>query len=201
MTAPRERVLVIPTEVFRFAGVFQGFCDRVDHYLPLLLRPENLSYRPRAEVEDDPTVKQLIPYVVLRWHDQLFHYARGKRGSEARLHALRSIGVGGHIQAEDEGLFDTAYREAMFRELAEEVDLDTTYEERCLGLINDDATPVGQVHLGIVHVFDLVEPRVRARERALAAGGFAPCDRLWQERAEFETWSQFVLGKLAGKQG
>lgn len=193
-----ERVLVMPTSVFHEAGLFQGFCPRVEHYLGRLLDPRHLSYRPRAEVETDPTFKQIIPYVVLKWRDQLFHYTRGKRATESRLQALRSIGVGGHISIQDQNLFEPPYREAMLREVAEEVFLETTYGERCLGLINDDATPVGQVHLGIVHVFDLAEPRVQRREQALIRSGFAPLAELQTQKSEFESWSQLVLesGKL-----
>jgi predicted NUDIX family phosphoesterase len=192
-----ERVLVVPTAVFHRAGVFQGFSPRADYYLRRLLDPGHLSYRPRADVETDPAFKQLVPYVVLRWRDQVFHYTRGKRATETRLQALRSVGVGGHISAGDGGLFDSPYREALFRELAEEVRLETAYEERCLGLINDDSTPVGQVHLGIVHVLELAEPKVQRREQALTRAGFAPLAELRVQRAEFETWSQFVLDVLA----
>jgi predicted NUDIX family phosphoesterase len=191
-----ERVLVIPTAVFAAAGTFQGFTPRVDHYLPRLLDPRHQSYRPRGEVETDPSFKQIVPYVVLRWGEQVFHYTRGKRATETRLQALRSIGVGGHISAGDSNLFDSPYREAMFREVAEEVCLETTYEERCLGLINDDSTAVGQVHLGIVHVFELAEPKVRRREQALTRAGFDPLAELQSQREEFETWSQFVLDVL-----
>ena len=188
-----ERVLVVPTAVFRALGVFQGFCPRVDDYLPGLLDPRHLSYRPRAEVETDPAFKQIIPYVILQWRDQVFHYTRGKRATETRLQTLRSIGVGGHISADDQSLFEPPYREAMFREVAEEVVLDSPYTERCLGLINDDATPVGQVHLGIVHLFTLAVPRVARREQALTQAGFAPLAKLRGQREQFETWSQFVL--------
>ncbi len=191
-----ECVLVVPTSVFHDMGVFQGFCPDVRRYLPTLLKPQHQSFRPRAEVETDPSFKQLVPYVVLRWRDQVFHYTRGKRATETRLQALRSIGVGGHISQQDHALFDSPYREAMFREVAEEVQLDTTYEERCLGLINDDSTPVGQVHLGIVHVFMLAEPKARRREQALIQSGFAPIVELRQQRDGFETWSQFVLDVL-----
>ncbi|MBY0523735.1 MAG: phosphoesterase [Gemmataceae bacterium] len=193
----QERVLVVPTAIFHDAGVFQGFSPRVDYYLPRLLDSGQLSYRPRSEAEDDPTSKQLIPYVVLRWRDQVFHYTRGKGGGEPRLRALRSIGVGGHISADDANLFDSPYREAMFREVAEEVRLETDYQERCIGLINDDSSAVGQVHLGIVHVFDLAEPQVFRREQVLTRAGFAPIANLRQEREEFETWSQYVLDVLA----
>jgi predicted NUDIX family phosphoesterase len=191
-----ERVLVIPTRVFHEAGAFQGFSPRVDDYLPRLLDPAHLSYRPRAEVETDPGFKQLIPYAVLGWRDQVFHYVRGKRATETRLQALRSIGVGGHISAADANLFEPAYREAMLRELQEEVYIESLWSERCIGLINDDSTPVGQVHLGIVHVFDLAEPRVRRREQALTQVGFAPVAELLGRRDEFETWSRFVLEAL-----
>ncbi|MGE3803243.1 MAG: phosphoesterase [Gemmataceae bacterium] len=191
-----ERILVVPTALLHELGVFQGFCADLERYLPGLLDPAAGSYRLRRDMEEDPSFKQLIPYVVLRWQDQIFHYTRGKGATETRLQALRSIGVGGHISADDANLFEAPYREALFREVNEEVHLETAYEERCLGLINDDATPVGQVHLGIVHVFELKEPKVRRREQALTRSGFAPLAELRQERGQFETWSQFVLEVL-----
>src|SRR5262245_24157759 len=191
-----EQVLVIPRSVLVDAGLFQGFSPRTDHYLPRLLNREHLRYLRRADAENDTTHKQIIPYVVLKWRDQLFHYTRGKRGSETRLQALRSIGVGGHINPMDDTLFEAPYREAMLREVAEEVVLDTPYEERCIGLINDDSTPVGSVHLGIVHVFDLAQPAVKRREQVLTQAGFAPLAELWSQREDFETWSQYVLAAL-----
>ena len=193
MNKSDERVLVAPTALFHEIGVFHGFTPRVEEYLPRLLDPKNLSYRTRGEVETDPSFKQIIPYVVLRCSGQIFHYTRGKRATESRLQALRSIGVGGHISADDATLFDSPYREAMFREVAEEVRLETDYTERCVGLINDDSTPVGQVHLGIVHVFELQQPKVERREQALTRAGFASVAELRAQREEFETWSQFLL--------
>ncbi|MBM4069048.1 MAG: phosphoesterase [Planctomycetes bacterium] len=191
-----EQVLVMPTRILHDAGVFQGLMTRVEQYLPRLLDPAHLHYLPRAQAEADPSFKQIIPYAVLKWRDQLFNYVRGKRASETRLQALRSIGVGGHINPGDASLFDSPYREAMLRELAEEVRLETTYEEHCLGLINDDSTPVGQVHLGIVHLFELAEPRVERREQGLTKAGFTPLAELRQARGAFETWSQFVLDSM-----
>lgn len=194
-----EQVLVVPTAVFHEAGLFQGLDNRVDHYLSRLLDPRHLSYVPRAQAENDPTFKQLIPYVVLRWGDSLFHYRRGQGAGEKRLRALRSIGVGGHINPVDGVPGVEPYRQALLREIAEEVFVETTYQERCLGLINDDSQPVGQVHLGIVHVFDLAEPRVRRREADITHDGFAPVRELFAQRDEFETWSRFVLESLLGE--
>jgi predicted NUDIX family phosphoesterase len=191
-----EQVLVVPTPVFHEAGLFQGISRDVDRYLPRLLARQHLSFMPRPQAEPAPGFKQIIPYVVMRWRDQVFHYRRGQGTTEARLRALRSIGVGGHINPCDNA-GESPYRLGMMREVEEEVFVETSYRERCVGLINDDATPVGQVHLGIVHVFDLEEPRVRRREADLIHSGFAPIAELLAARDTFETWSQFVLDELA----
>jgi len=192
-----ERVLVVPTQLFHSIGLFQGFCPRPQDYLPRLLDPRHLSYRPRSEVETDPSFKQLIPYVVLRHADQLFHYTRGQSTTEARLRALRSVGIGGHICENDGTPSADAYPVGMRREIEEEVILDTDYSDRCIGLINDDSTPVGQVHLGIVHVFELAQPLARRREESLTEAGFAPLRALQARREDFETWSRFVLDALS----
>jgi predicted NUDIX family phosphoesterase len=186
-----ERVLAVPAEALHRAGAFHGFTDRVDHYLPVVLDPALLRFLPRAEAEEDPSFKQLIPYLVLRHGGRLFHYRR-RGGGEARLLARRSIGLGGHVTDAD-GPPAEAYRAGLLRELAEEVSLAGGYRERCVGLINDDSTPVGRVHLGIVHVLDLEEAGVRCREEALAEAGFATVDELRADVAAFETWSRFLL--------
>jgi predicted NUDIX family phosphoesterase len=188
-----ERVLVVPTWLFAELGVFHGFCKPPADYLPRLLDAAHLCYRPRAEVETDAAYKQIIPYVVLCWGDQLFHYTRGSGTTEKRLAALRSVGIGGHINDADGTDPADPYRRGMLREVEEEVELNTPYTERCLGLINDDRTPVGQVHLGVVHLFTLEAPAVRRRETALTGAGFAPLATLRRQAAEFETWSQFLL--------
>jgi predicted NUDIX family phosphoesterase len=144
-------------------------------------------------METDPSFKQLIPYVVLQWNGRVFHYRRGNAGTEARLRAKRSIGLGGHICAEDGDRSEDPYRTGMLRELNEEVVLETTYVERCVGVINDDRTPVGQVHLGVVHVLDLESPNAHCREAGLQEEGFSPLADLRPNASEFETWSQLLL--------
>lgn len=195
-----EQILVTPTAVFHEIGVFQGFSPECEKYLPTLLLPENLSFQPRSKMEEDPSFKQLIPYVIFRHTDaegnvSLFHYTRGKGQGEARLHAKRSIGVGGHISAEDDSA-DDVYRQGMLRELEEEVNISTGYTESRVGMINDDLTEVGKVHLGVVHVFDCDEPKVTSNETDLIECGFAPVEKLLQDVEQFETWSQITLKAL-----
>jgi predicted NUDIX family phosphoesterase len=191
-----EHVLVVPTSLFHDLGHFQGFQPDAERYLPTLLDPAWISYRPRNEVEEDPGYKQLIPYCIFRHDGQVFHYKRGKLQGEGRLHSKRSIGIGGHISSDDASAASCVYREAMRREISEEVFLESGFTESCLGLINDDETPVGQVHLGIVHLFDLEAPKVRPREESIIQTGFAHPAELARERDQFETWSQICLDHL-----
>jgi predicted NUDIX family phosphoesterase len=195
-----EQVLVIPTHLLHELGYFQGFTANVGRYLEELQNPRNASYRPRSEMEQDPSFKQLIPYTIFRYKDSagqsfVFHYTRGTGQGEARLHRKRSIGIGGHISVDDAGTPDP-YSEGMRRELDEEVVIDSPYREQCVGLINDDQTEVGKVHLGVVHLLDLERPHVRPRETEIVAAGFAPPPELLAEMAAFESWSQICLKAL-----
>lgn len=193
-----EHVLVVPTSLFHQLGHFQGFSADIDKYMSQLLDPTNTSYRPRNEVEEDPSFKQLIPYCIFRHAGQVFYYKRGKKGGEGRLHSKRSIGIGGHISSTDRLSGERRYNEAMHREISEEVFLESGFSDKCVGLINDDETPVGKVHLGIVHIFDLDTAKVRPREESILETGFANPSELIQAADEFETWSQICLKHLFG---
>jgi predicted NUDIX family phosphoesterase len=201
-----ERVLVVPTAVFHRLGHFQGFSGEVDRYLAELLSPHNTTYRPRHEVEQDPGFKQLIPYMIFVYDDgrsglQVFQYTRGTGQGEGRLHRKRSVGIGGHISSVDRGSDGNGdpYQEGMRRELDEEVALDARYTSRCVGLINDDQTEVGRVHLGVVHRFDLQQPAVRPREPDIIECGFRPVAEVLADLSGFETWSQICLEAMFGK--
>jgi predicted NUDIX family phosphoesterase len=190
-----ERVLVVPGAALDQLGRFQGFSPEADRYLSTLLVPELMQYRPRSEVEDDPGYKQIIPYVVFRFHDTVFCYTRGKSQGEARLHRLRSLGVGGHVSEEDAhgGKTLEAYESAMRREIDEEVHVACPGRVRRVGLINDDNTPVGRVHLGVVHLFELDAPQVSAREDGLADAVFKSLAEIEAIKHEFESWSQICI--------
>ena len=187
-----EHVLVVPTLLFHEVGYFQGFTTNVAPYLTTLLDPAYGSYRPRPAMEQDPSFKQLIPYCIFRFEDQIFYYRRSKGTGEGRLHGKRSIGVGGHISSEDQAAA-SPYLQAMQREIAEEVFLESGYRQSCVGLLNDDESEVGKVHLGVVHIFDLDEPKVLPRETTMIETGFATVNDLAEDIDSFETWSQLCL--------
>jgi predicted NUDIX family phosphoesterase len=201
-----EQILVVPTKLFHKMGLFQGFSTEVDRFLPAFFASGALSYRPRSEMEEDPSFKQLIPYVLFRHTSDdggvsLFQYSRGKGQGEARLHAKRSVGVGGHISSIDADVVrslraEAVYHEGMRRELEEEVLVDTPYRDRCVGLINDDSTEVGQVHLGIVHLCEVDLPQIEPREEDILDAGFRPIDQIIRDLDRVETWSQIAVRAL-----
>jgi predicted NUDIX family phosphoesterase len=197
-----EQVLVVPRALLEELGLFEGIrTENLTAAVERLLDPENHFFMDRAAAEEDPSHKQLIPYCVFRCGDRILHYTRGKSGGESRLHAKISVGVGGHVNPVDTGGGKTgpaAYHAAVTREIEEELDLPDAHTHRIIGLLNDDSNPVGQVHLGIVHLVELKSEAVSSREEALADLGFLPLAELYGPRFEdLETWSRFCIRHLA----
>jgi predicted NUDIX family phosphoesterase len=201
LTAEEEHILVIPETVINEIGSIEGFEADVDRFLEPILKSDQLSFQPRSQMETDPSFKQLIPYVLLQWTDEngtikLFTYTRGGGSGEARLHAKRSVGIGGHISREDAADGADPYSTGMQRELVEEVQLDSKYSQTREGLIYDPSNDVGKVHLGVVHRFVLEEPSVSSNEADLAEGGFVSIEDLLNEKERLETWSQLAIEAL-----
>ncbi len=196
-----EHILVIPEAVIEEIGPLVGFEPDVERFLGPILQSDQLSFRPRSRMETDPRYKQLIPYVLLQWTDEageirLFTYTRGGGSGETRLHAKRSIGIGGHISTEDAADGADPYMAGMRRELEEEVEIDSPYTESREGLIYDPSNDVGRVHLGVVHRMILERPAVRSNEADLADGGFVSLKELRRSFDRLETWSQLALQAL-----
>ena len=198
-----EHILVVPRALFDRLGPFQGLSVDPDRYLPSLLDPRNNFFLPRDRAENDPTHKQLIPYCLFHHAGRILQYVRGKKGGEPRLHALASIGIGGHVNREDAGaehLGEQTYLQGVAREIEEEIVFEGAFRQRIVGLINDDSNAVGQVHLGIVHFLDLEadDPGVRPNESEILDAVFRTPDELDGMRDRLETWSQLCLPALRG---
>lgn len=192
-------MLVIPAARLSLLGDFSGFRPFHQPDLDALLNPKFMEFRPRSTVEDDPSFKQLIPYAILQVEvdgvKKLFRYTRGKGQGEKRLHAKLSIGIGGHISREDADQ-DDLYRSGMLRELTEETIIEAAYDEELVGFIYDDTSPVGRVHLGVVHLLNLSSPAARAREAELVDSGFEAVEGIKNNLDKFEVWSQLCLKHL-----
>ena len=191
-----EEVLCIRESLIQSLGAFEGFQTRVDAYLPEILKATNQSFLSRRLCETDPSFKQLIPYVLVYYEEggetYLFQYVRGSGQGEKRLHALRSLGIGGHISTEDTSGTDL-YQTGMDRELDEEVIFDNKPNAPIVGLIYDPSNEVGKVHLGVVHLMKLDGPTMRAREEDLLESGFLSLAQVRNEIDRLETWSRLCV--------
>jgi predicted NUDIX family phosphoesterase len=199
--AQDEQVLVVQRKVFESAGTFNGLELDTQKYLDKLFSPGVPRFIPRPQAEKDPSFKQLIPYVIMTCQGKILSYVRGKKAGEKRLVAKRSLGIGGHINPIDWTLFTAdpykTYLEAVQREVAEEVSVETKYQDKVIALLNDDSNEVGRVHLGIVHLWTLNEPKVSRKEQMITQMGFMTMAELQQVKDSMETWSQICLDGLS----
>jgi predicted NUDIX family phosphoesterase len=190
MGSPDEQVLVVPRSVLvageGWLGVRRG---RLDEELGIVAR-EGFFMR-RGEAEVDPGHKQVIPYLVLRDGARWFLMRRTRAGGDARLHDRWSIGVGGHLNPGDGDVAG-----GLAREWAEELVADFEPAYTPVGLLNDDTTAVGSVHVGLVFVADAGGRRVAIRETDKLEGAFATTDEVAAVREGLETWSRLVFDAL-----
>lgn len=150
-------------------------------------------YVPRPAAETDRSLKQIIPYLVLRDGDRIFLMRRTRAGGDARLHDLCTIGVGGHLNPGD-GSFEGG----LVREWAEELEADFLPDFEFIGLLNDDTVEVGVHHLGIVYAADAAGRSVRVRETHKLSGSFETLDVVRAAYDRMETWSQLSVDAIAG---
>ena len=199
MNPPQENILVIRRSLFDELGSFHGLNFEPEKYLKAILSRGSNFFIPRPEAESNPAYKQIIPYALIVFQNTVLHYVRGKKAGEQRLIAKGSIGIGGHMNETDESLFamdQEAYRAGVEREVNEEIKIDTPFEDQIVALLNDDSTEVGRVHLGIVHIFKLQEPKVQKREAMITGLTFLTKEELTKRRESLESWSQICVDSL-----
>ncbi len=185
-----EEILVVSREHLMHEQV-HGFARGPADYVIRIDR--HASFRPREQVEDDPSFKQIIPYLIVRHTNRLFLFQRAPAGNEARLRGLFSIGVGGHINRSDVVGASDLVGAGLRRELDEELIIHGTWRARLVGVLNDDSNPVGRVHFGLVHVVDVESPDVAVRESDVLTGRMASREDVLAVRDRMETWSRLIL--------
>jgi len=148
-------------------------------------------FRVRAEVEDDPSFQQIIPYVIVTDGPGVFLMRRLRAGGDTRLHDRYSIGVGGHVGVADGGIAG-----GLAREWSEELVADWMPDFMPVGLLNDDTDPVGAVHLGLVYRVEAAGRPVDIRETHKLEGRFAAVEEVDALGDLLETWSRLCLDRL-----
>jgi predicted NUDIX family phosphoesterase len=213
-----ERIVVVPRPSLFPEGAFDGFSSGLP---PGMWERISSDWRftERSAAEQDPSLKQIIPYLVLRGDQAYFLYRRLPAGGEKRLEGRYSIGLGGHlseadVQVDQEELvliwkdpvpdwlgsdFGSVIAHGLIRELSEEVNPGTTQlPVRFLGLINDEVVPVARVHIGFVFLLELGNAvvTVNQAESDQLSGEFASAEMVMSHWEKMEGWSQILSRAL-----
>ena len=183
-----EQVMVVATGKLRPFFTATLIRHDTEAILDLIEREHTFLDRPVAEVSEE--WRQIIPYVVIRHGDDVFVLERTARQTEARLHHKLSLGIGGHINPGHDLMA------GLKKELDEEVQVAGDYTLTFAGILNDESTEVGRVHLGAVFLLNAASPSVKVLETEKMRGAWRPRTALAEAREAMESWSQVVYDEL-----
>ena len=200
ISMPNEIITCISREKLKDIEHIFGYCNNSE-LIEKILTEENLSFIDRKKAETDSSFKQLISYVCLTNKDSLvLTYRRGAfTNAHEMLRGSACLGFGGHVQDIDStdmftkgyaGVFETAKRE-IFEELR-----GRPKNLELVGFINDDSSPEGVKHLGIVLKGELPEDfRLQnlGGEIAINDLKYMSIGQLWERYYDFEFWSQLLI--------
>jgi predicted NUDIX family phosphoesterase len=189
---PQESILVVKREYLFPHDSWNGMqTENIQRYCNIVSAKK--EFLPRHLAEEDPRYKQIIPYLIFKYTNELFVMQRRANASEKRLQSKYTIGIGGHIRQEDvksNNIFDWANRE-----FHEEVSYNEAMTIEPLGIINDDSNDVGKVHIGFVFLLHGHTNAIAIRSE-LKSGIMMHIDTCMALLPEFETWSQIALRHL-----
>jgi predicted NUDIX family phosphoesterase len=192
---PDEKILVVPRkDLFSFATP-QGMIQ-VDEGRLREIIDRHQCFLWRSKVETDPSVKQIIPYLIFRFKDQLFLMQRKDQATEQRLKNKYTLGIGGHIRQKD--ISDGSILDWAKREFVEEINFKGNYTPRFLGLLNDEIDSVGQVHTGFVYLLEGDSPEISIRSE-LQEGRLTSIEECSKLAHQMERWSQIVFEFITKK--
>jgi predicted NUDIX family phosphoesterase len=190
----QESVLVVPRTVIDplCHGVFTPEVAPVEKAVLA-----NCRFLARSIAETDYKFKQVIPYVVVRHENRALLIWRTNKQTEARLHNLYSLGVGGHINDTDiPSATSNIILTGMRREFNEEIAVEGEQSCELVGIINDDSTDVSRVHMGFVFVLRTSTPRFTIMEPGKYTAAWKTCEELATHHAQMETWAQIVFDRV-----
>ncbi len=185
-----EKIMVVPRK-FLLKKNFHGFLSYEGNEKILEEIKRHAFFRDRGDVENDFSLKQIIPYIVFLHEKKIFLMKRLKRGEEKRLHNLYSIGIGGHIRKED-GI-EQILEKALEREFFEEVDYKGRFSPKIFGFINDDSNDVGKVHFGTCYII-FGNSAIAVKEKDVLEGKLVPIEDM--KKFNLESWSKIASEQI-----
>ena len=187
-----EHILVVKRSYLFPHGDWHGLAEHdFDHYMHIINHKK--EFHPRSLMENDPTYKQIIPYLIFTHDNKFFLMQRRATASESRLQNKVTLGIGGHVRQEDikeNSLFAWATRE-----FHEEVNYIGNVSVKPVGILNDDTDDVGKVHIGFVLLLTGDSPNISIKSE-LKSGTLVSLQECIEQKNCMESWSQFVVDFL-----
>lgn len=192
-----EKILVIERATLFPDGSLDGFVpmQSFDDFEKLIVKHQKFLWR--SDMETDPTYKQIIPYLIFSYDGSYFVMQRKSDASEARLQNKYSLGIGGHIRQED--IQGKTLEEWAQREFEEEVNYTGSLKIQALGIINDDSSSVGQVHVGFAFLLEGDCAGISIKDEH-KDGKLMTLEQMQPLYQDMETWSQWVYAFLQVRQ-
>lgn len=189
-----EQIMCISRELFNLLDIKHGFTSGDKKLTAVLhLIKEYCCFKNRDEVEHDYNFVQIVTYTIVKCNERILNYSRGNKNGESRIHNKLSIGIGGHVNIDD----GRSILRGAQRELQEEIgsEFGSIY---LTGLLYEDNTDVGKVHLGVVYRTtadgdDLLKDISNGVETELLELNFKQFDELMENFHDCEGWSQLLL--------
>lgn len=147
------------------------------------------TFLDRSAAEVSPQWRQIIPYAVITHGGSYYLIRRLSKQREARLHDRLSIGLGGHINPGQN------IESGLERELREEVSIPGKLAPRFIGVINDEMTEVGRVHLGMAFFVESETADVAVLETEKMTGSWATASELEASLPAMESWSAILVSQ------
>jgi predicted NUDIX family phosphoesterase len=187
-----EQVLVVSKEeLFKVLDGNYFIKDNLDQIYSTI--NTNYVFMDRTIAENNYHYKQIIPYIIIKCRERFLVMTRTKKQDEKRLHNMKSLGIGGHINPCDLDSNDII-QAGLQRELSEEIRLEGSYGDiKLVGVIDDESNEVGEVHLGLVYLLEVESEDFEILEKDKMIAEWISILELLGNHADLESWSQIVL--------
>lgn len=194
-----EKVLVVSRDILFREGNWQGLkTEGTDYYLDLIRK--NFQFKLRSKVENDPSWKQIIPYILFNFKDKYFLYRYLSKAGEDRLKNDYHLGIAGHINPFDSDSLKDVLEVGAEREWNEEVDYKgKILKKRLIGILNDERREVEKVHLGLIFIYEGDTPDILIKEREVLKGGMVKLKDLGEYVQDVSNWAQIIYKDYLNK--
>lgn len=184
-----EQVFVIPfAEVSNIGDKFTS----LPHDQNIWEKFDNVGkYAFRYDVEGEPALQQLIPYVLIQNPVTKKYLVAKRLQGESRLVGKISMGFGGHINPCD-GNQEVLFK-ALFREVHEELIIEPKSSARFIGYVRGLNSSTND-HLGCVFIVDAEDAKINEHENL--KGEWMSIEDMEKSYYKLEDWTRHIVDYL-----